>query len=129
MASGDMALLLQRAASGNKEADSDLLARVYRELHTMAKSALRGERPEHTLQATALVHEAFLSMMQSSEIGWKNPSEEELSSARLVNASKYSGATETANPNDSRRSSRPRQWLEKLTHMYAHETLGGRPPQ
>ena len=42
------------------------------------------------------------------------PSEEGLPSARHVNASKHSGVMETANPNDSRRSSQPRQWLEKL---------------
>lgn len=42
---------------------------VYRELHRLARSAMRGERPGHTLQTTALVHEAFIALA-GAEVDW-----------------------------------------------------------
>jgi RNA polymerase sigma factor (TIGR02999 family) len=51
--------LLQRWRDGNREALDALLPLVYDELHRVAHRHLRNERPDHTLQSTALVHEAY----------------------------------------------------------------------
>ena len=51
----------------------EILPRVYSELRRLAASYLRGERAEHTLQPTALVHEAYLRLSGNPEIDWKNP--------------------------------------------------------
>jgi RNA polymerase sigma factor (TIGR02999 family) len=55
-------VLLNRARLGDPEAMNDLFPVVYEELHRLAQSALKRDRPEHTLQPTALVHEAFLRL-------------------------------------------------------------------
>jgi len=47
---------------GNESARSKLIAVVYGELHRLAVRYMRRERPNHTLQATALVHEAYLQL-------------------------------------------------------------------
>lgn len=49
-----------------------LLPLVYDQLRGLAQRALRGERPDHTLQATALVHEAFLKLVGPRELPWQN---------------------------------------------------------
>ncbi len=54
--------LLAQARSGQAEAVDNLLPLIYHELHRLAQSALRRERPNHTLQPTALLHEAFLRL-------------------------------------------------------------------
>jgi len=54
--------LLQRMRAGDDSALNDLVAALYDELHRIAARHLRGERPAHTLQATALVHEAYLKL-------------------------------------------------------------------
>ena len=56
--------LLARVRLGQPEALDDLLPLVYRELHRLAQSALFQERPGHTLQPTALVHEAYLRLFE-----------------------------------------------------------------
>ena len=45
---------------------------VYEELRRLAADYLRRERPDHTLQATALVHEAYLKLVDQTRVGWKN---------------------------------------------------------
>ncbi len=56
-----------------KRTDLDeLMSVVYDELRQFASSALRNERPGHTLQTTALVHEAYLRLAEIREIDWKN---------------------------------------------------------
>jgi RNA polymerase sigma factor (TIGR02999 family) len=52
--------LLRRAQAGDAAAEADLLARVYADLHRIARGQIGRERSSHTLQATALVHEAYL---------------------------------------------------------------------
>ncbi len=54
--------LLERLRSGDRSVLNDLVAALYNELRGIAARHLRGERPEHTLQATALVHEAYLRL-------------------------------------------------------------------
>jgi RNA polymerase sigma factor (TIGR02999 family) len=63
----DATRLLQRAGEGDSEARSALLALLYRELRDLAQSSMRGERRDHTLQPTALVHEAWLRLAQAEE--------------------------------------------------------------
>jgi RNA polymerase sigma-70 factor (ECF subfamily) len=51
---------------------NELFGRVYQELHAVAQHCLRGERRGHTLQATALVHEAFLRLAAAEQQPWKD---------------------------------------------------------
>jgi RNA polymerase sigma factor (TIGR02999 family) len=59
--------LLERLRSGDEAALNGLVKALYGELHRIAARHLRGERPEHTLQATALVHEAYLKLIGDSQ--------------------------------------------------------------
>ena len=61
----DLTTLLHRWRGGDAQAASELLGVVYRDLRRIAGKYMRGERPAHTLQATALVHEAWLRLAQS----------------------------------------------------------------
>jgi RNA polymerase sigma factor (TIGR02999 family) len=63
----DVSALLSAMARGDGAAAERLFPVVYDELHRIASSYMRGERPDHTLQATALVHEAFLRLAGSSQ--------------------------------------------------------------
>ena len=60
--------LLHQMRAGDESARGELLSVVYRTLHRIAESQLRKERPEHTLQPTALVNEAYLKLFGHSEI-------------------------------------------------------------
>jgi RNA polymerase sigma factor (TIGR02999 family) len=51
---------------------TDLMPSVYEELRLLAADYLRGERPGHTLQPTALVHEAYLRLLRQGQITWHN---------------------------------------------------------
>ena len=73
-ASIDITLLLQQVSSGDPEALSRLVPLVYDELHRLAAYHLRHERSNHTLQATALVHEAYLRLVDQRRVDWKNRS-------------------------------------------------------
>lgn len=64
--------LLEEWRSGNKDAASQLMELVYRELHRMASREMRRERGEHTLQTTALVHEVYLRLCGAEPIQWKD---------------------------------------------------------
>jgi RNA polymerase sigma factor (TIGR02999 family) len=48
------------------------VALVYDELHRLAARYMRSERPEHTLQATALVHEAYIQLIRQQDVSWQN---------------------------------------------------------
>lgn len=74
IASGEVTELLQRFAHGDKQAEADLLLRVYRELRGIAKRHLSSERYGHTLQPTALVHEAYLRLIGKTDVEWQNRS-------------------------------------------------------
>jgi RNA polymerase sigma factor (TIGR02999 family) len=58
----DVTKLLSRIESGDRQASSDLLPMVYEELRKLAAARLTSEKPGQTLQATALVHEAYLRL-------------------------------------------------------------------
>lgn len=59
---GDVTVLLGRWREGDDSAVRELMPLVYGELHRLAERAMRGERHDHTLQTTALVHEAYLRL-------------------------------------------------------------------
>jgi RNA polymerase sigma factor (TIGR02999 family) len=67
-------MMLLKASEGNAEAMSELLPLVYQELHEMASNFMRSERTGHTLQTTALVHEAYLRLIDQKHVDWKNRS-------------------------------------------------------
>jgi RNA polymerase sigma factor (TIGR02999 family) len=60
--------LLHQMRAGDASARDELISVVYQTLHRIAESQLRKERPDHTLQATALVNEAYLKLFGHSEI-------------------------------------------------------------
>ena len=63
----DLTRWLEGAARGNRNDAQKLLARVYRELHALAQAQMQRERGDHTLQATGLVHEAYLRLLGPGE--------------------------------------------------------------
>lgn len=68
----DITRILQQAGDGDESAVNRLLPLVYDELRALAESYLRQERRGHTLQATALVNEAYLRLVKQDEVEWKN---------------------------------------------------------
>jgi RNA polymerase sigma factor (TIGR02999 family) len=58
--------------SGETSALDDVMRAVYQELRRMADHYLRLERPDHTLQPTALVHEAYLRLIDQRKVSWQN---------------------------------------------------------
>jgi RNA polymerase sigma factor (TIGR02999 family) len=68
---GEVTALLLRWRAGDEAALSSLLPLVYEELRAMAWRHLRHERGSHTLQRTALVHEAFLRMIDQKQVDWE----------------------------------------------------------
>ncbi|HEX8734096.1 MAG TPA: sigma-70 family RNA polymerase sigma factor [Pyrinomonadaceae bacterium] len=68
----DVTQLLNKAQNGDKESLDQLLPLIYDELRRVAANQLRAERENHTLQATALVHEAYLRLLEQREVDWQN---------------------------------------------------------
>jgi RNA polymerase sigma factor (TIGR02999 family) len=66
--------LLTAVESGGQSAVDRLVPVVYAELRELASSYLRRERPDHTLQTTALVHEAYLRLTDQRQTNWQNRS-------------------------------------------------------
>jgi RNA polymerase sigma-70 factor (ECF subfamily) len=64
--------LLSEMQSGKTGAADELLPMVYQELRRIAGSYMRRERADHTQQATALVHEAYLQLVDQTRVDWKN---------------------------------------------------------
>jgi RNA polymerase sigma-70 factor, ECF subfamily len=69
---GGVTRLLDELSTGREQAFDELLPLVYRELRRRAASHLRRERQNHTLQPTALVHEAFLKLVDQRNVRWQN---------------------------------------------------------
>jgi RNA polymerase sigma-70 factor (ECF subfamily) len=69
---GDITRLLADCRAGNPEAASKLIPLVYGQLRRLAAKYLRSERPDHTLQPTAVVNDALLSLLGSESIEWHN---------------------------------------------------------
>ena len=64
--------LLVAWSEGDKSALDELMPVVYDELRRLAKNHLSKERPDHTLQTTALVHEAYLRLIDQKSVNWNN---------------------------------------------------------
>jgi len=64
--------LLQRWSEGDSEALDELMPLVYGELRRMARRYMRQQPPDHTLQTTALIHEAYLRLVGREEKRWEN---------------------------------------------------------
>ena len=64
--------LLHAWSEGDDQARNDLLPLVYAELRAQAARYMRRERRDHTLQPTALVHEAYLRLIGQSRVSWQN---------------------------------------------------------
>jgi RNA polymerase sigma factor (TIGR02999 family) len=70
--SPDVTILLSRINEGDGKAPEQLLPLVYGELRKLAHSYLKNERADHTLQATALVHEAYIRLVDWEKVSWQN---------------------------------------------------------
>lgn len=68
----DVTQLLESWSNGDQVALEKLMPLVYDELHRLAKRYLSQERSDHTLQSTALVHEAYLRMVDQKNVRWQN---------------------------------------------------------
>src|SRR5882724_3141909 len=68
----DVTQLLVQWSGGDESALENLMPLVYSELHRLAAIYLSRERPGHTLQSTALVHEAFLRLVDQNSVKWQN---------------------------------------------------------
>jgi RNA polymerase sigma factor (TIGR02999 family) len=68
----DVTQLLQQWSDGRQEALDHLLPQIYAELRRLAAGYLWHERRDHTLQATALVHEAFLKLVDQRAVRWQS---------------------------------------------------------
>ena len=64
--------LFAQARAGDREAGDRLVTKLYSELRRIASDMMRRERPNHTLQATALVNEAYVRLFEQSNGGWKD---------------------------------------------------------
>jgi RNA polymerase sigma factor (TIGR02999 family) len=64
--------LLAQASGGNVDALNELFPLVYDELRRVARSRLRAERGDHTLNTTALVHEAYIKLVGQNRVQWQN---------------------------------------------------------
>jgi RNA polymerase sigma factor (TIGR02999 family) len=67
----DATQILKEWSEGDKDAPARLMPLIYEELRRRAAEYLRHERPDHTLQATALVHETYLKLIDQNRVDWK----------------------------------------------------------
>lgn len=67
----DATVLLNRLTEGDRSAGDELLPLLYDELHRIAERQMANERAGHTLQPTALVHEAWIKLVDASDPGWE----------------------------------------------------------
>lgn len=72
--SGEVTRLLAQLRAGNEDAAAELAPLIYQELHRLAAACMRRERPEHTLQPTALVNEAYMRLVGQRGVQWQNRS-------------------------------------------------------
>ena len=69
---GDVTRLLLAWSGGDEEALNALMPLVYDELRSLAGAYMRRERPDHTLRTAALVHEAYLRLIDQKRVLWHN---------------------------------------------------------
>jgi RNA polymerase sigma-70 factor, ECF subfamily len=68
---GEVTSLLLEYAQGSQEAADKLIPVVYEELKRLARGYMRRENPSHSLQTTALVHEAYLKLVRQQDVNWQ----------------------------------------------------------
>ncbi len=68
----EVTALLHEINNGTENAPEKLLPLVYDELRKLAQRYMQNERPEHTLQATALVHDAYIRLVDWQNVSWQN---------------------------------------------------------
>jgi RNA polymerase sigma factor (TIGR02999 family) len=68
----DVTVLLEKWSGGDQKALDELMPLVYGELRRLAASHFRREKPGHTLQSTAVVHEAFMRLVNQRDVRWQN---------------------------------------------------------
>lgn len=71
---GRITRLLHEWSDGDPDAAEELLPLVYGALHRIAVGYFQHERADHTLEATAIVHEAYLALVEQNGVSWKNRS-------------------------------------------------------
>jgi RNA polymerase sigma factor (TIGR02999 family) len=71
---GEITRLLHQASSGNRASFNELVPLVYDELHAIARARIRVEPAGHTLTPTALVHEAYLTLVEQNRTEWHSRS-------------------------------------------------------
>jgi RNA polymerase sigma factor (TIGR02999 family) len=64
--------LLAQLSAGNRKAEALLIPQIYEELRRLARQYMRRERVNHTLQPTALVHEAYAQLVQLPQVSWQS---------------------------------------------------------
>lgn len=69
---GQITKMLLELTDGNREVVDQILPHIYSELRKLAGSYLRRERSDHTLQPTALVHEAYMKLIDQRQVKWQN---------------------------------------------------------
>ena len=72
--SGEVTRLLHELRQGNRLAEDQLIPIIYNQLKKIAAGQLRRERPDHSLQPTALVHEAYLRLTKMQDVDWEGRS-------------------------------------------------------
>jgi RNA polymerase sigma factor (TIGR02999 family) len=80
----DFTTLLQRAGDGDPEAGERVAAALYRELRAMARRQMANERSDHTLQPTALIHEAYLRLLGGDHHEYRSSGEFWSAAARAI---------------------------------------------
>ena len=84
LAAPDVTQILRNWSDGNETASEELMPLVYEELRRLARDYLRRERADHTLQPTALVHEAYLRLVDDNRVTWQDRSHFYGIAARLM---------------------------------------------
>jgi RNA polymerase sigma-70 factor (ECF subfamily) len=81
---GEITQLLKRLSGGDRAAESRLVSLVYAELRRLAARYMQRERRDHTLQPTALVHEAYLKLIEQRRVDWQSRAHFYCVAARLM---------------------------------------------
>ncbi|MBL8900505.1 MAG: RNA polymerase subunit sigma-70 [Planctomycetes bacterium] len=113
--------LLARLRRGDSSAEGELLARVYEQLRAMAVRAMRGERDDHTLQPTALVHEAYLRLVREDGLAVSDRGHFLRSAARAMRRILIEHAR--ARAADKRGGERERVPLDEVLASYASSSI------
>jgi RNA polymerase sigma factor (TIGR02999 family) len=83
-ATHEVTQLLKAWTGGDEQALEKLTPLVYRQLHQVAQRCMAGQRPDHTLQTTALVNEVYLRLVDCEQVNWQDRAHFFAVSARLM---------------------------------------------